>query len=86
MAKHLPANNPNQPAMPLHDLCERFVVPVPDEPHDELAIRGNDSAPCLTVGDASTFRKFGAMAKIRVPKGLRSPSGIVCIRRQSGRN
>jgi hypothetical protein len=29
--------------------------------------------PCLTADDVSTFRKLAAMAKIRVPKELRSP-------------
>jgi hypothetical protein len=47
MAEHLPANDPNQAAMPLDDLRERAVIAMQNEPHEQLVIGSDDrvSAP-----------------------------------------
>jgi hypothetical protein len=44
MAKYLPANDPNQPAVPLDNVGERSVVAVQREPHEQLAVGRDDRA------------------------------------------
>lgn len=44
VSQDLATNHPNQPSMPLHNLSKRTIIPLPDELHQQLAIRGHDRA------------------------------------------